>query len=61
MASAFAVLLQLAAGRSDNPDEGAGVGLIVGIVVLVVVVIATAWFLVGRLASRRRSVRDPGA
>ena len=61
MADLLALLLPLAEGRSQNPDEGGGVAVILGIVVLVVVVIGTAWFLVGRAAGRRRGVRDPGA
>jgi len=61
VADVLSLLLQLAEGRSQNPDEGGGIGLIVGLVALIVVVIATAWFLVGRAASRRRGVRDPGA
>jgi len=45
--------LVLAAGRSENPDEGAGVLLIVGIIVLVVLVIGAVLFSVARLTARR--------
>jgi hypothetical protein len=57
----LALLLPLAEGRSQNPDDGGGVGLILGILLVLVLVIGIAWFLVGRAASRRRGVRDPGA
>ena len=60
MIDALALLLSIAAGRSQNPDEGGGVGVILGLAALVVVVIGVAWFLVGRVAGRRRGVRDPG-
>ncbi len=61
MVDVLAFLLPIAEGRSENPDDGAGIGLILGIVALLVVIIATAWFLVSRAASRRGDVRDPGA
>ena len=61
MVDLLALLLPLAEGRSQNPDGGGGVVVILGVIALVVVVIGTAWFLVGRAASRRRGVRDPGS
>lgn len=54
MANLLAVLLPLAEGRSENPDEGAGVLLIVGVILLLVVVIGTVWTLIARATSRRR-------
>ncbi len=54
MANLLAILLPLAEGRSENPDEGGGVLLIVGLILLLVVVVVTAWTLIARATSRRR-------
>ena len=54
MANLLAVLLPLAEGRSENPDEGGGVLLIVGVILLLAVVIGTVWTLIARATSRRR-------
>ena len=59
MAELFAVLLQLAEGRSENPDEGGGVLFIVGLIIVLAVVIGTVWTLIARATSRRRG-RAPG-
>ena len=59
MASLLTVLLPLAEGRSENPDEGGGVLLIVGLIVLLVIIVVTAWTLIARATSRRRG-RAPG-
>ena len=59
MATLIALLLPLAEGRSENPDEGGGVLLIVGLIVLLAVVIGTVWTLIARATSRRRG-RAPG-
>ena len=53
MVDLLGTLFPLAAGRSEDPDGGAGVLLIVGIIVAVVVVIGTAWFMVARVTSRK--------
>ena len=54
MATLLAVLLPLAEGRSENPDEGGGVLVIVGLIVVLAVVIGTVWTLIARATSRRR-------
>ena len=59
MATLIALLLPLAEGRSENPDEGGGVLLIVGLIVLLAMVIGTVWTLIARATSRRRG-RAPG-
>jgi hypothetical protein len=59
VATLLTVLLPLAEGRSENPDEGGGVLLIVGVIVLAVVVVVTVWTLIARATSRRRG-RAPG-
>ena len=59
IAAALEILLPIAEGRGSDPDDGAGVLVILGIIVLVVVVIATILFLVTRMTSRRG--RPPGA
>ena len=58
MASVLDILLPIAEGRGSNPDEGAGVLLIIGIIVLALVVVGTILFLVTRLTARRG--RSPG-
>ena len=59
MATLFALLLPLAEGRSENPDEGGGVLVIVGLIIALAVVIGTVWTLIARATSRRRG-RAPG-
>ena len=59
MANLLALLLPIAEGRSENPDEGGGVLIIVGLIVLAVVVVVTAWTLIARSTSRRRG-KAPG-
>jgi hypothetical protein len=51
--------LLLGAGRGEDPDGGAGILLIGGIILLAVLTIATILFLVTRATSRRG--RSPGA
>jgi hypothetical protein len=51
--------LLLAAGRGEDPEGGAGVLLIVGIILVAALTIATILFLVTRATSRRG--RSPGA
>jgi hypothetical protein len=57
MAALLALLL--GAGRGEDPEGGAGVLLIVGIILVAALTIATILFLVTRLTSRRG--RSPGA
>ncbi len=59
MLNLVTVLLPLAEGRSENPDGGGGVLVIVGLIVLLAVIIGTAWTLVARATSRRRG-KAPG-
>ncbi len=59
MLNVLTLLLPLAEGRSENPDEGGGVLLIVGLIVLLAGVIGTVWTLIARATSRRRG-RAPG-
>ena len=59
IATALEILIPIAAGRGEDPDGGAGVLLIVGIILLAVLTIATILFLVTRATSRRG--RPPGA
>ncbi len=54
MLNLVTVLLPLAEGRSQNPDEGGGVFIIVGVIVLLAVVVGTVWTLIARATSRRR-------
>ena len=58
MLAALDLLLPIADGRGADPDEGAGVLLIIGIIVLALVVIGTILFAVTRLTARRG--RSPG-
>jgi len=51
--------LLIAEGRGSDPNQGAGILLILGIIVLVALTIATVLFLVTRMTSRRG--RPPGA
>jgi hypothetical protein len=55
----LATLLTLAAetgpGRGENPDEGAGVILIVGVIVAVVLVVVLAGLLLRSRLGRRRT------
>ncbi len=59
MATLLALLLPLADGRSQNPDEGGGILVIVGLIVALAIVIGTVWILIARATSRRRG-RAPG-
>ena len=54
MVNVLTLLLPLAEGRSENPDEGGGVLIIVGLIVLLAIVIGTVWTLIARATSRRR-------
>ncbi len=54
MVDLLTLLLPLAEGRSENPDEGGGVLIIVGLIVLLAVIVGTAWTLIARATSRRR-------
>ena len=53
------ITLLVGAGRGEDPEGGAGVLLIVGIILLAVLTIATILFLVTRVTSRRGG--RPGA
>lgn len=59
MIAALDILFPIAEGRGSDPNEGAGVLLIIGIILLAVLTVATILFLVTRLTSRRG--RRPGA
>ena len=59
MTALLTVLLPLAEGRSENPDDSGGVLLIVGVIVLAVIVVGIVWTLIARGTSRRRG-RAPG-
>ena len=52
-------LLPLAEGRSQNPDDGGGILIILGVIAVIVIVILTAWTLIARATSKRRG-RAPG-
>ena len=52
-------LLPLAEGRSQNPDDGGGILVILGVIAVRVIVILTAWTLIARATSKRRG-RAPG-
>ena len=54
MVDLLTLLLPLAEGRSENPGEGGGVLIIVGLIVLLAVIVGTAWTLIARATSRRR-------
>lgn len=59
-AIALLVFAQDTGPRNDSPDEGLGIGIILGIVVLVVLALAALWFLFGVYDRRRREkVGDP--
>jgi hypothetical protein len=47
-------LLPLAEGRSENPGDGGGILVILGVIALMVIVIVTAWTLIARATSKRR-------
>jgi hypothetical protein len=47
-------LLPLAEGRSQNPDDGGGILVILGVIAVMVIVILTAWTLIARATSKRR-------
>ncbi len=54
MVDLLTLLLPLAEGRSENPDEGGGVLIIFGLIVLLAVIVGTAWTVIARATSRRR-------
>lgn len=59
MATLLTVLLPLAEGRGENPGDGGGILIIVGLILFLAVVIGTVWTLIARATSRRRG-RAPG-
>ncbi len=54
MPGSILMLLPLAEGRSQNPDEGGGILVIIGVIVVAILVIGAVFTLIARGTSRRR-------
>ncbi len=54
MLNLIITLLPVAEGRSQNPSDGGGILVILGVIAVMVIVILTVWTLIARASSRRR-------